>query len=250
MNVDAGPGRSSLRSLEIFEAFRAARRPLSLSELARITDIPVSTCHGVMRSLEQLGYLYVVSGRDVYPTRRLWELADDLRANDPVAQRLEPALAALRDETDETVILGTRQGDAVLYLLVLEGRQSIRYSSRAGELKPLHSSSIGKVLLAGLEPAQLELWLDTHPLPRVTPNTQTNARRLRADLRAGLERGWQATRGENVADVMAIAAPLRTGATGLGVAIAGPMHRMQPAEARLGTRLLQCVRQLEDADVR
>jgi len=70
VNVDAGPGRSSLRSLEIFEAFRAARRPLSLSELARITDIPVSTCHGVMRSLEQLGYL-LVSGRDVYPTRRL-----------------------------------------------------------------------------------------------------------------------------------------------------------------------------------
>jgi DNA-binding IclR family transcriptional regulator len=148
------------------------------------------------------------------------------------------------------VILGTRQGDAVLYLLVLEGRQSIRYSSRAGELKPLHSSSIGKVMLAGLEPAQLDLWLEARTLGKVTDRTLTAARKLRADLRAGQARGWQTTRGENVADVMALAAPLRAGGTLLGVAIAGPMHRMQPAEARLGERLLRCVRQLEENDVR
>ncbi|MBP8298061.1 MAG: helix-turn-helix domain-containing protein, partial [Burkholderiales bacterium] len=44
--------RSSLRALEVFEAFREARRPLSLSEVARMTDMPVSTCHGVFKALE------------------------------------------------------------------------------------------------------------------------------------------------------------------------------------------------------
>ena len=53
MSTDAPPGRSALRALEVFEAFRAARRPLPLSELAQLTGIPVSTCHGVMRALEQ-----------------------------------------------------------------------------------------------------------------------------------------------------------------------------------------------------
>lgn len=105
--------RSSLRALEIFDAFRAARRPLSLSELARITEIPVSTCHGVLRALEQRGFLYHLGARDVYPTRRLWDLADELRAHDPVARRLEPGLVALRDETTRRSLLGTRQGDAV-----------------------------------------------------------------------------------------------------------------------------------------
>ena len=247
---EPGPSRSSLRSLEVFEALRAARRPLSLSELARLTDIPVSTCHGVMRALEQRGFLYVVSGREVYPTRRLWDLADEIRAHDPIALRLEPALAALRDETDETVILGTRQADAVLYLLVLEGTQSIRYSSRAGERKPLHSSAIGKVVLGSLPPEELERWLAGHPLERVTERTITSARKLRKDLEQSRQRGWYVTRGENVSDVMALAAPLRLGGTLMGVALAGPVHRMQTAETKLAKRLVRCIRRVEESDGR
>ena len=248
--MNAGSNRSSLRCLELFEAFRAARRPLSLSELARLTDTPVSTCHGVMRALQERGYLYVAAGRDVYPTRRLWDLADEIRTHDPIVARLEPALAALRDETDETVILGSRQGDNVLYLLVLEGRQSIRYSSRAGELKPLHSSAIGKVMLASLAPDALDGWLSGRTLERVTTRTRVTARALRADLQAGVKRGWQTTCGENVADVMAIAAPLRLGGSLFGLAIAGPMHRMRPVETRLAQRLLLRMRPLEETDGR
>lgn len=241
----AGSSRSTMRPLDVFEAFRHAKRPLSLSELARLTDIPVSTCHGVMRTLEQNGFLYFVSGRDAYPTRRLWDLADEIREHDPVARLLEPELAALRDDVDETVILGTRQGDAVLYLLVLESRQSIRYSSRAGERKPLHSSSIGKAMLGSLPPEQLHAWLGGQRLPRVTEHTIVRAQALVADLERGRKRGWYATRGENVADVMAVAAPVRLGSTVLGVAVAGPMHRMQAVEAKMGRRLAQCVKRLE-----
>ena len=250
MDAQAGSNRSSMRSLELFEAFRQAGRPLSLSELARITGIPVSTCHGVMRALEQHGFLHFVGGRDAYPTRRLWDIADEIRAHDPIARALEPGLAALRDETDETVILGTRQDDSVLYLLVLEGRQSIRYSSRAGERKPLHSSSIGKVMLGEMTAEELDRWLAGRKLERVTDRTLVSARPLRGDLARSHERGYYVTRGENVADVMAVAAPLRMGSTVLGVAIAGPMHRMQSAQDRLGRQLLRCVQRMEERDGR
>lgn len=245
MSAEATPGRSALRALEVLEAFRVARRPLPLSELAQLTGIPVSTCHGVMRALEQQGWLYYVSARDAYPTRRLWETADEIRANDPVVRRLEPALAALRDETDETVVVGARQGGSVTYLLVLEGRQAIRYSARAGERKPLHSSSIGKALLGEMAPDALDDWLESHPLERITANTITSARRLKADLDAGRQRGWYATRGENVADVMAVSAALRGFGAPLGVAIAGPVHRMQGREAATARRLVACLRRLE-----
>lgn len=124
-----------------------------------------------------------MNARDAYPTRRIWETADELRANDPVVRRLEPALAALRDETDETLVVGARQGGSVTYLLVLEGRQAIRYSARAGERTPLHSSSIGKALLAELAPDALDAWLREHPLERITANTITSAKRLAACLR-------------------------------------------------------------------
>ena len=240
MNGEAS--RSALRALEVFEAFRDARRPLSLSEVARLTNMPVSTCHGVFKALEQRGFLYVGSGRDAYPTRRLWDLAQGINAHDPVALRVEPALAQLRDEVDETVILGVRHGDTVLYLLVLESAQAIRYSSQAGDHKPLHSSSIGKVMLGAMPPGELDAWLRSAELKKVTDRTIVSASRLKADLVASRARGYYSTHGENVSDVMAIAAPLRMGSSTFGVAIAGPRQRMAEKEATLGKKLVRSLK--------
>jgi DNA-binding IclR family transcriptional regulator len=241
---DAVP--AAARTLDVLETFRAERRPLSLSELARRARIPVSTCHGLVRTLERRGFLYFPSPREAYPTRRLYELAREIDAHDPIVTRLAPALGALRDATNETVILGMRHDDAVLYLLVLDSAQTVRYTARAGEHKPLHSSSIGKALLGAMSADELAAWLAQHELPRITERTITSARRLKRELEDARARGYSVTRGENVADVMAIAVPLRLGTTVLAVAIAGPLHRMEDAERRHATRLLQTVRALEE----
>ncbi|MCC7483411.1 MAG: IclR family transcriptional regulator [Burkholderiales bacterium] len=240
MKADAG--RSSLRGLDVLETFGRAGKQLSLSVLARLSGIPVSTCHGVVRALERRGFLYFASPREAYPTRKLLELAAGIDARDPVLAQLAPALAALREETGETALLGVRQGDAVLYLLVLESPQAIRYTAHSGDRKPLHSSAIGKVLLGAMGEAERQDWLGTHRLSRVTPSTITSARRLRADLAASLRRGYYLTRGENVADVMALAAPVRRAGAVFGVAVAGPLHRMEAAEVRIAARLRHCLR--------
>lgn len=237
---------AAARTLDLLEAFRLERRPLSLSELARIARVPVSSCHGLVRTLEQKGFLYFPAPREVYPTRRLLDLAREIDANDPVAARLAPVLQSLRDDTGETVILGMRQDDAVLYLLVIEGPQIVRYTARAGEYKPLHSSSIGKALLSAMSDDDLIAWLKKNDLPRITDRTITSARRLTRDIDESRARGYSVTRGENVADVMAVAAPLRQGSTTFGVAVAGPLHRMQAAEAKHAGRLLETVRTIEE----
>ncbi|MDP1691112.1 MAG: IclR family transcriptional regulator [Burkholderiaceae bacterium] len=236
--------RSPIRSLEVLDVFRIARQPLSLSEIARLSRLPVSTCHGVMRALEYHGFLYFLSPREAYPTRRLWDMASAIEANDPIAQHLAPALQALRDETGETVILGTRQRDRVVYLQVIESTQSIRYSSRVGEHKPLHSSAIGKCLLGTMPRAELDAWLATHRLERVTDATCTDANALRSDLDAGRGRGWYVTRGENVADVMALAAPLQLGSLTLAIAVAGPIHRMARTQSGVASQLLACAQRI------
>jgi len=243
--MDADAGRTSLRGLEVLETFRKAGKQLSLSELARLSGIPVSTCHGVVRALERRGFLYFATPREGYPTRKLLELAAAIDARDPVVAQLAPVLAALRDETGETTLLGTRQGDAVIYLLVIEGPQAIRYTAHAGDRKPLHSSAIGKVMLGAMAEGERLAWLKAHRLPRVTGETITSARRLRADLAAAHRRGYYLTRGENVSDVMAIAAPVRRAGATFGVAIAGPLHRMQPGETRMAAKLRHCIRSVE-----
>ena len=220
------------------------RRPMTLSEIADVTRMPVSTCHGVLKALEADGYLSELTGRAVYPTRKLWELAETIRLHDPVTEQFIPYLQELRDETNETVILGTRQGDQVQYLSIFESTQAIRYSSQVGAYKPLHSSAIGKVILASLsENERVEIFRRVK-LDKVTANTLTTQARLLADLEAGLQRAYQITRGENVADVMALAAPLKTDSLSLGVAIAGPMQRIENAKNKLAKALLKTTKQL------
>lgn len=238
------PSRSALRPFNILDAFCIEKRPLSLSEIAHLADIPLSTCHSVVHSLEQNGLLYFLSSREAYPTRRLWDMARVINSNDPIATRCLPFLTALRDASNETVILGTRQDDRVLYLLVVESGQTIRYSSRAGDFKPLHSSSIGKALLSTMPDAELNAWLKSHELTRATSNTITSAKRLKEDINVTRERGYSITRGENVEDVMAIAAALQKGSMTLGMAIAGPLNRMSQKTDDLSRQLLSCIQEV------
>lgn len=227
------------RVLDIFDAYQGAERPLSLTELAELAGIPKSSCHAIVATLVERGYLYSLQRpRALYPTRRLYDVAQAIAANDPFLQRALPVLEELRDSSGETVILGKRQGDAVIYLQVLEGRHAIRYSSRAGEFKPLFSSSIGKALLGSMKETELRAFLSAHALPAVTSHTLTDGEALFADIVESRRRGYFVTRGENVADVWAVSAfvPLRTET--MGVALAGPASRMRDSLALLAPLLV------------
>jgi DNA-binding IclR family transcriptional regulator len=67
------------------------------------------------------------------------------------------------------------------------------------------------------------------PLERVTEATITDRNTLLADIDRGRKQGYFVTAGENVADVMAVAATVRLGSDVYGIAVAGPMHRMERA---------------------
>ena len=225
------------RVLDIVEAFRSARRPLSLTELAELIGTPKSSCHAIVGTLVARGYLYTLSRpRALYPTRRLHDLAREILQFDPFLERALPLLEKLRDDSHETVIFGKRQANAVVYLQVVPGPHSIRYSAAPGEIKPLHSSAIGKSILGSLKDNDLGKLLDELPLPAVTGATLVDKDALLEDIVRSRKRGYYVTRGENVADVWAVAASLAINGETLAVAVAGPRHRMQasvPACANL-----------------
>ena len=115
------------RVLDIVEAFRAARRPLSLTELATAVKTPKSSCHAIVATLLSRGYLYTLSRpRALYPTRRLHDLSREILEHDPFIEQAMPLLEALRDATRETVIFGKRQGHGVVYLQVVQGAHPMR----------------------------------------------------------------------------------------------------------------------------
>lgn len=216
------------RVIDILEAFQASQRPLSLTELAEAIDIPKSTCHAIVSTLMARGYLYSLTRpRALYPTRRIYDVARDITDKDPFVERATPVLERLRDATRETVILGKRQGESVIYLQVIEGVHAIRYTAKPGEFKLLHSSSIGKAILGGLKEQELRGWLAGRELPAITMATKTDPEALVRDIQESRRAGYFVTRGENVSDVWAVATFLTLNNETLAIAVAGPRNRME-----------------------
>jgi DNA-binding IclR family transcriptional regulator len=246
MNVnDLDLVKSASRTLYIFEVFAKTGRAMSLAELARDLAIPRSSCLALLRTLSSRGYLYSVGTNGYYPTRMLYEMAEVIARHDPLIESVLPIATALRNRTQETVILGKRQDDRVIYLLVIESEQTIRYSAHPGYFKPLHGSASGKALLAVLPEKERRTLLKRLELPAITPRTITDPNELEKDLLAGAARGWQFTEGENVADVIAIAAPVRLNGEFHALVVTGPIHRMKAELERHGQSLVETCRLLE-----
>lgn len=230
------------RALDIFELFQRLKTPLSLTRIAEELGIPKSSCHALVSTLIARGYLYSLQRpRALYPTKRMYDVAGEILGNDPFVAQATPLLERLRDASGETVILGRRQGDAVLYLQVIEGAHAIRYSAKAGQFKPLYSSAIGKALLGSLKEAELRRQVEALAPVAVTASTITDPQRLIEDLGAGRKRGYFVTRGENVEDVWAVAGYVAVNSETFAIAVAGPAPRMEKnCEAIAGLVLTTC----------
>ncbi|MGR9090440.1 MAG: IclR family transcriptional regulator [Gammaproteobacteria bacterium] len=232
------------RTLDLIEAFSDSGKPLLLPELARRLDAPKSTCFELVRTLQRRGYLYSLGKRrGFYPTRRLLRHAEIISGNDPAARRLDAAMEQLRNATGETVIAGRLQDGAVVYVAAVEGLHNIRYATVPGEIKPLHSSAIGKALLAGFE--NLADTVAALPLHRYTENTICDPAALLADLELGRDRGYFTTVGENVREVMAIACGAAIGGDPIGLAVAGPVERIRAAEPAIAAALCATAAEFE-----
>jgi DNA-binding IclR family transcriptional regulator len=235
----------------IFEAFEAMKRQLTLREIAAHCDLPVSSCHALVQTLLQRGYLYTLGRRkELYPNRRILSLAQTIVDNDPFIARFSADLEAMRDACQETVTVGKRQGDVLQYIYTLDCPQAIRYAAKPGDSRPLHSTATGKALLSVLPQEELDEWLRTASLKAITSKTITSRQRLLKDIEAGRARGYFIGAGEQSEDLDVVSVPVFLNNDVIGIAIAGPSYRVKPAMAKLAGRLLALKKRLEGAVAR
>lgn len=241
--------RSAARVFAILEAFEAAGKQLTLREIAERCRMPMSTCHVLVQTLVKLGYLYSIGRRkELYPNRRLLRLAQNIASNDPYLDRIGAELEKLRDACGETVLLGKRQGNDVVYLLAFDGPSPLRFMGKAGDFRPLHATAMGKVFLAEMEEKELRAWLKANPVKKITPRTLTRPDDLVRDLEKCRKQGYFVASGERLKGAAAIAVPLYCHEEPLSILIAGPDDRIEPRYRQLATLLNGDKRALEAAE--
>ena len=245
-STPAGSAKALVKGLALVEHVAESERPLRLVDLVEVSGVPRPTA---LRLLDVLCRAEVlrVDGAGAYtlgPRVAAWgqSFLDRLDLRSQAAELMEE----LVEISGETCFLGVLDGSQVLYVAAVNSPKPVRPAARPGSRNPLHSTGIGKALLAGLtDPEVVELLVE--PLERRTENTLTDVGAVLGQLRGVRERGFAIDEIENEEGVRCVAAPVRdhTGSVVAGLSVSAPayrfstedVHRLAPDVVRVTTEL-------------
>ena len=201
------PGASVLgRAAAILGVFASDRPTLGLAELARLTKLPRSTVHRIATELVELGLLARTEhGYEV--GTGLWELGELAPVSVRLREAALPHLQTLYEATGENVHLAVLSGTEALYVARVTGTTSVPTVTRMGGRLPLHTTGVGKALLATRDGPWLLNYF-REPLLRETSESITREDLLRRELEEVRRRGFATTRGEMTLGNVSVAAPI------------------------------------------
>lgn len=213
------PGASLVaRTLAVLGTFDAAHPRLGLTQIATRADLAPATTLRIVRQLVDEGALARQDDGRYVVGRRLWEIGLLAPVQTDLREVAAPHLQDLQAVTRATVHLAWRDGLEVVYADRLSGRASVPVVSRAGSRLPLHSTGVGKVLLAHA-PADIRDGV-LASLTRQTPHTITSREVLAAQLERVRRDGYATTEQEMTLGACSVAVPV-TGPQGEVVAALG-----------------------------
>jgi IclR family transcriptional regulator, pca regulon regulatory protein len=250
---EAARSQSLERGLAILSAFTSTRPLFGVSELAREVGLSRSSAHRYIATLAALGYLEQDRSTRRYRLGpRVLDLGFSAINSMELRQIAAPNLQELSDTAGHTVNLGVLDGADIVYIdrcrSASHGQREIDLNLHVGSRLPAYCTSMGKVLLAGLEPEELEARLDATALTKRGPNTITARARLLQELEQVRDRGLAVNNEELAYGLRSIAVPVR-GQDGVVVAAINlAVHRslvsMEDLVVRLAPRLTATAREI------
>lgn len=196
------------RLLDILLLFKEGRELWSIDDIARMLDIPKSTCYRLVRTLQERGFLEK-SGTSNYQLgitfMRLSRVA--LSSNRDIRLMALPSMKRIAEAIKESVSLMRLMNRQVVCVESIEGQHSLRVSIQQGRIQPLHAGASSRVLLAYLPEEDWKKVLD-FPLQRYTDTTITDFDVLVENLHSVRKQGYAISDGEIEVGPKAIAVPL------------------------------------------
>lgn len=195
------------RVLGLLGAFSTQRPVLTLSELSRRADLPLSTTHRLVRELTERGALERDPSGGYRIGLWLWEVASLAPHGAELRESALPFLEDLYEATHQNVQLAVLDGVEVVYVERISGRHAIRIQSRVGGRLPVHATGVGLVLLAHA-PSEVQERVLAGPLQRYSPRTIVSPAQLRRVLADVRREGFAVSEGQIELDAISVAAPV------------------------------------------
>lgn len=216
------------RAFSVLEEVARHRDGVTLSQISRSVGLHTSTLYHVTRTLVALGYLRTGPDDKRYRVGRgIFQLASACLDEAEICDTVEPFLDRLAQATGEATHYAIWERGSALILTRRSGPNALQISERAGTLRPLYCTAIGKALLSGLPPEAFEEHLARIVFEPLTPSTLKDAQALRLQIETVRRDGIAFDDCEFNAEVRCMAAPVRDfrGRVVGAVGFSGPVWR-------------------------
>jgi DNA-binding IclR family transcriptional regulator len=225
-STEGAPISSIGRGIAVLACFTPRAHSLTLSELSQKSKLPMSSTHRVVAELTTGGFLVRGKDKRYRIGTRMWSIAQLAPVSDQLRDRSLPTLARLYEETGENITLAVLDRGQALYVDRLVGEKTIPSASRAGGHLPLHTTGVGKVLLAYLDKEKIDSYL-SRPLQRPTPYSVTDPEKLQVELAEVRQRGYAVARQEMTPGSGSVAVPiLRRGRCIAAVGVVSHLNKL------------------------
>lgn len=231
MNADHGASsqsqgvRAADRVLDVMEALASHVDGLSLTELARQTEIPKTTVLRYIMTLLERGYVIRGPAVDTY---RIPYSLQVLRPQEIVqlVAAVRPWMFTLRERFHETMNLGVLESNGVSYLEVASDSGAVRFNARTGARDPIHSTALGKAIAVQLREPEIRRIVRLEGLPPRTATTITDLAAFLRELQDVRRRGYARDRGENEEGGACLAVPLYGAPVPAALSLTAPVGRL------------------------
>lgn len=199
-----------------------------VTELSRHLDLPKSTIHNYLSTLEQEEYI-VNDGGQYRVGLRFLELGAYSRHQQKLFRIAKPEVDRLASETGELANVLVEEHGRGTYLYRARGEQAVQVKAHVGTRVPLHSTALGKAILAHLPPERVETISKRHGLGSENDEAASTLDELKADLETVRETGVAFDDEERLDGLRCVAAPVLTNnGTVLGaISVSGPTNRFR-----------------------
>lgn len=218
------------RALAILEVLANSEGGLGTTEIGEITNLHKSTAHRLLSTLIGRGFVEQDPDTNNYSlSLKLFELGAKRISNTDLLTASRRHTPKLVKEVNEVVHVVVRDGPDIVYIDKVESDHTIRMASTIGRRSPAYSTSVGKAILAHLDPAVVEEIWQASNIQKFTNNTITDLNLFKAELNKINQLGYSTDDEENEIGVFCVGAPVfgLYGEIQGAISISGPAYRMR-----------------------
>lgn len=210
--------------------------PVPLKQLALESGLHPSTAHRILGAMSARGFVERVDAGVYRLGIRLLQLGNLVKTRISVRESAVEWMEQLHQTTGESVNLGMRDGDLIVYVeRTSSGRSAVRVVHIVGGRAPLHTTATGKLFLAEADKAEVRQYAQRTGLPATTPASINSIEALETELEKVRQSGVAYDIEEVEGGVRCIAAAIRddTGSLIAGLSLSTPTERFNPDWAPL-----------------